>query len=176
MHEPLGKECRCSRMAFSQEEVNKRGLTIGRGEDWYGKEVEVLIPGSGKPVTTLVLPDRELAKHPSYAKILAEQKRFTIQVKLIQTAAASFFNRYKKTNDKKVRERILEKINKALSLGEPNDNAVHALGLRVKGEILESNGQAIEAISLYETALKLNPSAGVKSKLARLKKCQELKT
>lgn len=56
MHEPLGYRCRCTRLAFSDEQVRTLGLQIGRGEDWYGKPVEVTIPGGSTQVVN-VLPD-----------------------------------------------------------------------------------------------------------------------
>lgn len=62
MKEPLGRACRCTRLAFSEADLRKLGLQVGRGEDWCGREVEVTIPGSTTPVRTYILPDRKLPK------------------------------------------------------------------------------------------------------------------
>jgi SPP1 gp7 family putative phage head morphogenesis protein len=55
-HEPLGFRCRCTRLAFSEEQVASMGLTVGTGMDWYGKTVEVTLPG-GVTRAAQVIPD-----------------------------------------------------------------------------------------------------------------------
>ena len=56
MSAPLGFRCRCWKLYFRQEEIDAMGLQVFRGEDWYGKSVEVAVPGHG-PVVCQCLPD-----------------------------------------------------------------------------------------------------------------------
>ena len=56
MSSPLGYRCRCWDQFFSQAEVDAQGLAVLRGEDFYGKSVEVQVPGHG-PVVCQCLPD-----------------------------------------------------------------------------------------------------------------------
>ncbi len=53
---PAGYRCRCARRFFSEAQVAEYGLTVGRGEEWYGRPVEVAVPGHGTQVVN-VLPD-----------------------------------------------------------------------------------------------------------------------
>jgi SPP1 gp7 family putative phage head morphogenesis protein len=61
MRPPLGRTCRCSVLAYSDEDVSKRGWSVGRGEDWYGKQVEVELP-DGRIFDTFILPDSEMRR------------------------------------------------------------------------------------------------------------------
>lgn len=55
---PAGFNCRCARRFFSGADVEKFGLAIGRGEDWYGKVQSVTVPGARVPTKTVaILPD-----------------------------------------------------------------------------------------------------------------------
>ena len=56
MSSPLGFRCRCWERYFRQDEVDALGLQVFKGEDWYGKTVEVQVPGHG-PVVAQCLPD-----------------------------------------------------------------------------------------------------------------------
>jgi SPP1 gp7 family putative phage head morphogenesis protein len=56
MRPPFGFRCRCTLMSFTEEDVQRLGLTVGRGEDFYGKTETVEVPG-GKAKTVQILPD-----------------------------------------------------------------------------------------------------------------------
>jgi hypothetical protein len=53
------RSCWCSMKFFSGADLEEFKLTLGRGEDWYGKEIEIQVPWAGA-VKVLVLPDREI--------------------------------------------------------------------------------------------------------------------
>ncbi len=50
MSPPLGFRCRCWKRYFRQDEVDALGLQVLKGEDWYGRSVEVAVPGHGAVV------------------------------------------------------------------------------------------------------------------------------
>jgi hypothetical protein len=56
MRPPFGFKCRCTLMSFAKEDLQRLGLTVGRGADWYGKEVTVTVP-MGQPQVVKILPD-----------------------------------------------------------------------------------------------------------------------
>lgn len=56
MRPPFGSKCRCTLMSFAEEDLQRLGLTVGRGADWYGKAVTVTVP-MGQPQVVKILPD-----------------------------------------------------------------------------------------------------------------------
>ena len=72
MNPPLGFRCRCTKIAFSEAMVAAQGLQIGRGEEWFGKPVEVTVPGGFTRVVQ-VIPDTGFGVGPLTARELARQ-------------------------------------------------------------------------------------------------------
>jgi SPP1 gp7 family putative phage head morphogenesis protein len=63
---PLGFRCRCTKIAYGEEEVQANGWKVGELSDWIGSTQTVTIPG-GKTQTVAVLPDAGfelMAKNP----------------------------------------------------------------------------------------------------------------
>jgi hypothetical protein len=64
MSPPLGRKCRCSIRPFAWSDIQTYNLTIGSGEDWYGKIVELELPGpAGKTmprVSIRIVKDADL--------------------------------------------------------------------------------------------------------------------
>jgi hypothetical protein len=64
MNPPHRGKCFCAVRFFSAADVASMGLSIGKGEDWYGREIEVNLPKVGT-VKTFVLPHRLAQKTSS---------------------------------------------------------------------------------------------------------------
>jgi len=63
---------------------------------------------------------------------------------------------------------LLSMINRAFEGDLSKYDDWRALAFRLKGEILETLGDAEQAVLAYKNALKINPKIGVKQKLKRL--------
>jgi tetratricopeptide (TPR) repeat protein len=163
---PFGKACRCSILAFAADELETRGLTVGHGEDWYGKEVEVEMPALGQRVKVHVLPDSQLVKiDSSFAKFLRTRRP--------ESVSDVFWREYRRSRDPKLAQNMVAYaeniIQQALKCKE-EDKYAHAFGLRILGGLAEFSGETGKAIECYEKAISLNPQIGIKRKLAQLKK------